>query len=282
MSPLVHRLQEFLRFYLAADTKYRIHSPHVFEMVESVLADERYFYAFEDIERVREKMAMDYSVVEITDYGSGPGGADSEGLGIRVQKRFAQLRQIVRMAGSPRTQCQRLYRIVEYFKPKTMLELGTSVGVSTMYLASAAPDAKIISLEGCPNCAEIARINLDILKLNHAEVVTGVFEISLKPALKKLGQVDMVFFDGNHRREPTVRYFETCLEHANENAVFIFDDIYWSPGMTKAWEEIKQHPRVTATVDFFDISLAFFSADFREKQHFRVVPKNWKFWQVLF
>lgn len=275
-----HRVQQLFKFYAAAQTKYQIHSPFVFELVSEVLEDDRFFYAFEDVERVREEMLRSNSPIEITDFGAGTGGSNDVPEG-RPTTRVAPLHRIAARAGSPLGQAWRLFRLAHFLKPATMLELGTSVGISAMYLASAARDAAFFTLEGCPNCAEIARINLDILKLKQAQVVTGPFENTLLPTLERLQKVDFAFFDGNHRREPTLRYFEAALPFAHEKSVFVFDDIYWSAGMTEAWREIQQHPRVTLTVDFFDLSLAFFNPDFREKQHLRVVPAAWKPWKVF-
>lgn len=207
--------------------------------------------------------------LEVTDFGTG--GA----------KRNATVRLIARQSSSSLCQGQMLFRLANWAAPKTMLELGTSLGVGAMYLASGMRSARFITLEGCADFARVARANLEILDLKNVEVVEGEFEKTLPKALGKLQTLDFVFFDGNHRPEPTLRYFETCLPFAHEKTVFVFDDAYWSAGMAQAWEQIKQHPRVTLTVDFFDLSLAFIASDFREKQHFRVVPFKWKFWKFF-
>ncbi len=243
------------------------------------MEDDRYFYAFRDVEEVRNEMKKSKAILEITDFGAGSGGSHESAEGVRVHYRNAPLSQIVRMAGSSPRQSRRLFRLVNFLQPKNMLELGTSVGVGAMYMASAARDAKFYTLEGCTNCAAVAKVNFEILFLKNVETVDGAFENTLLPTLEKMKKVDLVFFDGNHRREPTIRYFETCVEYAQPHSAFIFDDIYWSEGMTEAWEKIKLHPKVTATVDFYDFGVALFSPDFREKQHFQVLPSAWKIWE---
>lgn len=268
MQTIIHRLRQFLRFYWNAVTKYQLHSPFVFGLVQSVLEDGRWYYAFRDVERVREKMLESTVKLEMDDFGTG--GA----------KRFATVRLVARRAGSSVRQGRMLFRLANWAAPATMLELGTSLGIGAMYLASGMRSARFISLEGCADCAQVARTNLELLHLKNAEVVTGEFEKTLPKALDNLQKLDFVFFDGNHRPEPVIRYFETCLAYANDTTVFVFDDAYWSPGMTQAWEQIKQHPRVRLTVDFFDLSLAFINPEFREKQHFSVVPKAWKPWRI--
>lgn len=280
LKTYLHRARQFVKFYLAAQTKFQTHSPFVFDLLQETLEDERYFYAFRDVEKMRETMLSSDALLEITDFGAGAG--DSNPAENTPTKRTVALRKIARNAGSPAVQGQRLFQLVQHFKPQKMLELGTSVGISTMYMAAAAErDAAFFSLEGCPKCAEIARTNLDILKLSHAQVVTGAFEKTLAPTLEGLRSLDFAYFDGNHRREPTLRYFEACLPFVHEKTVFVFDDAHWSEGMTEAWQAIQQHPRVTLTVDFFDLSLAFFSPDFREKQHLSLVPSRWKPWKVF-
>ena len=269
MSTLFYRFRQFLNFYLSAVTKYQLHSPFVFELANAVLDDERWYYAFRDVERIRKEMLTSDVKLEITDYGTG--GA----------KRHATVRLVARRAGSSLRQGRMLFRLANWAAPKTMLEFGTSLGVSAMYLASGMRSARLVSLEGCADCAAVARANLGILDLKNAEVVEGEFDKSLPKALERLQSLDFIFFDGNHRPEPTLRYFQTCLPFTHDKTIFVFDDAYWSPGMTQAWEQIKQNPRVTLTVDFFDLSLAFINPEFRDKQHFKVVPAAWKPWKIL-
>jgi len=85
-----------------------------------------------------------------------------------------------------------------------------------------------------------------------------------------MGKVDMVFLDGNHRLEPTIRYFEMILSYSHGGTLIIFDDIHWSPGMEAAWYEVRQHPQVTATIDLFFLGIALLNPDFRQKRHFKL------------
>lgn len=269
LQALIHRLRQFIGFYRNAVTKYQLHSPFVYELSSAVLEDGRWYYAFRDVEAMRSKMLASDVKLEVEDFGTGR------------PKRNASVRLVARQAGSSPRQGRMLFRLANWAAPTTMLELGTSLGISTMYLASGMRSARLVSLEGCTDYARVARANLDLLELKNAEVVEGEFEKTLPAALESLQSLDFVFFDGNHRPEPTLRYFAACLPFAHAKTVFAFDDAYWSPGMTQAWEYIKQHPRVTLTVDFFELSLAFINPDFREKQHLKVVPVAWKPWKIL-
>lgn len=259
----------FLRFYWGAVTKYQIHSPFVFGLVQALLADRRPYYAFRDVEMVRDRMLASDAVLEVEDYGAGAS----------KESKRRPLRQIVRRAGSSAQQGRMLFRLAHYLAPQTMLELGASVGISTMYLASARRDTRFLSLEGCPQTAGVAHQNLDILRLRNVEIIPGAFEKTLLPALQKLGYVDLAYLDGNHRLEPTLQYFETCLPFARNQTVFVLDDIHWSPDMETAWKRIREHPRVTLSLDFFDFALVFVNPDFKVKQHWNIVPAWWKFWK---
>lgn len=268
-----YRFRQLLHFYGRAVTKYQIHSPFVFELVDEVLDDDRWYYAFRDIERLRSQMLDSRVEVEFTDLGARSGSSGA--------KRKVAVRDLVRRAASSPGQGRMLFRLVNRLAPKTILELGTSLGIGALYLASAARAASLVSLEGDPECARLARANLDMLKLDNVEVISGPFEKTLPVALDRLQRIDFVFVDGNHRPDPTLASFEACLSRAHDKTAFVFDDVYWSPGMRKVWQQIQRHPRVTLTVDFFDLSLAFINPDFKEKQHFSVVRTALKPWKVF-
>ncbi len=270
------QIGEFFRFYGAAITKYQLHSPFVFELACAVLEDERWFYAFRDVERLREKMLSSDVAVSVVDFGTG---GEHEKLPVEKKR---SVRSIARQAGSSAGQGQMLFRLATHLRPNTMLELGTSVGIGAMYLASALRETRFVTLEGSPEIAHIARMNLDLLGLaKNVEVREGPFEQTLSSALHDLQQLDFVFFDGNHRSEPTLQYFEECLAFAHEKTVFVFDDMHWSQGMSEAWQKIKNHPRVTLTIDFFELSLVIIDPDFRVKQHFEILPARWKPWRLF-
>ena len=80
----------------------------------------------------------------------------------------------------------------------------------------------------------------------------------------------MAYVDGNHRYEPTIRYFQLLLSHAHNDTILIFDDIHWSAEMEKAWKEIQQHPSVRCTVDLFYLGFVFLRDEFKVPQHFVV------------
>jgi len=138
------------------------------------------------------------------------------------------------------------------------LELGTSLGVTTAYLASVNSNIKCVSLEGSTEIANIARDNIDYLGITNIKIIEGNIDETLDIALSEFETLDFVFFDANHKKEPTLKYFNKCLELINENSIFVFDDIYWSKEMEQAWKEIKKNKNVTSTIDLFEMGIVFF------------------------
>jgi predicted O-methyltransferase YrrM len=148
-----------------------------------------------------------------------------------------------------------------------ILELGTSLGLSTAYLAAAAPAAKLYTIEGSPAIAKKAKANLDDLHLD-VHLLSGNFDTVLPLLLADIPPPGLVFIDGNHRLEPTLRYFHLLMQYASRPAILIFDDIHWSAEMEQAWAEIKADPRVGVTIDLFFLGFVFLREEFKVKQDF--------------
>ncbi|WP_245882977.1 O-methyltransferase [Hymenobacter chitinivorans] len=236
-----------------------MHSPFVFGLYAHVIHHDGTFAAYAPIEKRREQLRQDNTLITVRDFGAG----SHTGAG-----RQRSLSSIVRAAAKPRPFGQLLFRLVNHFQPRTILELGTSLGITTAYLASPDSRARVVTFEGCPQTAAVARQTFEQLNLHNIEVVEGNLDQTLAPALAALpGPLDFAFFDGNHRYEPTVRYFEQCLPYRTERSVFVLDDIHWSAEMERAWTTIQQHPDVRLTIDLFFIGLVFFRTN-QPKQHF--------------
>jgi predicted O-methyltransferase YrrM len=177
------------------------------------------------------------------------------------------LRDIARNSEKPRRIARLLFRLVRRFQPATLFDLGTSLGLTTLYFAKAAPQARILTFEGCPETASVAQSNFNALNAKNVEIRVGNLDETLATAVAATDRIDFAFFDAYHRYEPTVRYFETCLRKAHDDSLFVFDDIHWSPEMERAWSYLQAHPRVALTIDLFFIGLVFFRKS-APKQHF--------------
>lgn len=252
----MYQLFAYLRYWLRSGNAHGLHSPFVYGLYTTVICHDGEFEAYPRIEARRRALLRSPQRITVTDFGAGSQVAGAGG-------RERAVRAIARHAAKPPRLAQLLFRLVNHFRPATILELGTSLGLTTAYLAAADSRSQVITFEGCSNTAAVARETFAGLQLHNVHLVEGNLDQTLPATLAGLAQpVDFVFFDGNHRREPTLRYFEECLSKAHENSVFVLDDIHWSAEMEQAWETIKAHPAVTITVDLFYVGLVFF----RKKQ----------------
>ena len=253
----------FLKYYATASNGrgHGVHSPFVFEFITKVLNDDRHFYAYQSIENLRQLLLSDDRQLTIEDFGAGS----------RVGKsNTRRVKEIARSSLKPKKFGQLLFRIVDYYAPDTILELGTSLGITTAYLASAKAGSNVTTMEGAGAVAELAKKNFHKLKLTNISIVSGNFDETLSDTVKKTGKIDLAFIDGNHRYEPTVRYYRQLLPAVHEYTVLIFDDIHWSKEMEQAWEEIKQDTMVMLSIDLFFIGLVFFRKENMVKQHFTI------------
>lgn len=269
----VEMVRRWWRYFRQANTKYQVHSPFVFEFIEDVLEDERNYYAFGIIRTLRERLRESDRMIEVHDLGAGS----------TVQNgKVRSLRSIIDSAVSSEWQGKVLFRTIVKYKPQTMLELGTSVGITTLYQAKAMSKSKMVTLEGCPELSKVARKNFALMQATNVEVITGNFDQTLPQAVRVLKKLDYVFFDGNHRKEPTLRYFNWCLTYSHPYSIFVFDDIHWSDEMEAAWDEIKRHPKVTMTIDLFYFGLVFFRPEFRTTEHHTIIETQRKPWEMGF
>jgi predicted O-methyltransferase YrrM len=234
---------------LKGKTRHGTHSPFVYRLVDKVIYDFSPKKVYEEAEALRKTLLSDNRVINVTDLGAGSHVNNNR------QKKVSM---IAKNALKPGKLAQLLYRLAADLQPANMIELGTCLGITSVYLSKGAPQAKLYTLEGCPETAGIAKETLNKAGVDNYELIIGNFDDTLPKVLDGLDKVDFAFIDGNHTKEATLRYFEWCLPKVHENTLLIFDDIYWSEGMKEAWAAIKAHPQVTVTVDLFWIGLVYF------------------------
>ncbi|MCX6230580.1 MAG: class I SAM-dependent methyltransferase [Bacteroidetes bacterium] len=251
-------LFKYFNYFVSAKTKHDIHSPFVFQLLTKAIKQKTSATAFTEIEALRNSLLKNKSMITIEDFGAGSRTNNGNSR---------QICEIAKNQAKSPKYAQLLYRLVEYFQPENVLELGTSLGISTAYMAKAAPNAKITTIEGSESIASMAVENFKSLNIQNISIIKGNFDVQLPLMLENSDPLDFVFFDGNHRKTPTLSYFKSCLKHKNNNSVFVFDDIHWSAEMEEAWEIIKQSPEVSVSVDLFFIGLVFFRKE-STKEHF--------------
>ncbi len=240
---------DYLLYRLKAKTRHGLHSPFVYRLVDKVIYDFSAKKVYDEVETIRKQLLADDSLITVTDLGAGSHVNNTK------QKRVGD---IAKNALKPPRLAQLLYRLVADAQPGNIIELGTCLGTTSVYLQKAAPNAQVYTLEGCPQTAGVAKKTFHKGGVNDINLIVGNFDDTLPNVITGLDKLDFVFVDGNHRKDATLKYFEWCLPKVHEGTLLIFDDIYWSEGMKEAWTEIKAHPQVTVTVDLFWIGLVYF------------------------
>lgn len=254
---------KYLRYYFTASNGkgHGTHSPFIFHFISHILNDNKECIAYSTVENMRRQLLADDTVLTIEDFGAGSSHSHQNNRTVS---------SIARNAAKPKKFGQLLFRMIQAYQPACILELGTSLGITTSYLSLAKPDATLVTMEGASQVAAIARKNLDALSITNYRLIEGNFDETLQTAINQLPSVDFVFIDGNHRQEPTERYFKELLTRVHNDSILIFDDIHWSREMEQAWETIKRHPAVRCSIDLFFIGIVFFRQEFKEKQYFTI------------
>ena len=250
----------YLKYRIRANTLHGTHSPYVYQFLEQILYQNVSSESLKKIELRRADLLKDQRQIEITDLGAGSH---------QNNNRIKSIQGITKSALKQARFAALYYRIIKSNNPEHIIELGTSLGITSSYMAMASTQ-KVYTLEGCPNTLSIAKETFEVLQIKNVETILGNFDDTLPTLLEKLNQVDFIYFDGNHTKAATLHYFNLALSKANENSLFIFDDIYWSEEMIDAWKIIKADPRVSITIDLYFIGLVFFKKG-QAKENFTIL-----------
>jgi predicted O-methyltransferase YrrM len=218
------------------------------------LLEKHSYYIFQQIENLRNGLKKDSRAINITDFGTGSNRTETVSAIANKSVKSVKYGQL-------------LFRMVHYFKAQNVLELGTSLGITTSYLAASSSEIRCVSLEGCPEIANIANENFDKLALKNIQIVVGDINNTLVDVVSKTNKLDFVFIDANHKLQATLDYFGLCLTRVHPDTVIVIDDIHYSKEMEKAWGEIKNHPQVTSTIDLFQVGIVFFNTDLHKKHY---------------
>ncbi len=254
----MYQIKEYIKFLLNSTNQHGVHSPFVYNFITKCLYDKTAYKAYTKLLDYKKTLENSKTILQITDFGEGSKTLDAHKR--RVSK-------MAKTSSSSKKDAQLLFRVSKYFDFKNSLELGTSLGMGTYAISVANADATIATIEGCPNTSAFAKSQLENHGVKNVEFLIGNFNDTI-PNIKN-NQFDFIYFDGHHNKQATIQYFETLLPKTHNETVFVFDDIYWSKGMTEAWEYIKNHNAVTVTVDGFHLGFAFFRKE-QEKEHFKI------------
>jgi len=268
---LFSQISKYLIYYSKANTIYNSHSPILYEFSKEILEKRNSSNLFKEIEALRASLKIDNRTINFTEFGAGSSTNNDS---------HRSISQIAKSSLSLTTQCRQLHNIIRHYQPEKVLEMGTSLGISTSYMALGKRDSRILTLEGDKSVASIARQNFESLNLKNITILEGRFSDTLSSALDKLKVVDVAFIDGNHRYQPTVDYFNEILGYTSQNSLLIFDDIHWSNQMEKAWQYIKEHEATRMTIDLFHMGVVFLNPAIKAKQHHTNISYKYKPWKI--
>ncbi len=242
-------VKQYLHYWLAAIDQYSLHTPFAYQFYKSVVLEDSKNTDFSKIEGIRRSLLKNRTKIKVHDLGAGS---------VFNTGNIRTISDISRSSLSTSKFSRFLFRLLRQSNPSNVLELGTSLGINTAYMAKANPSVSVYTLEGCPNISGLARKHFDQLQLENIEIITGNIDDTLPGLLKSINTAAFVFFDANHTEEATLQYFEMCLRHKSEDSIFVFDDIHLSNAMHRAWEKIRTHEEVTHSMDIFDAGIVFF------------------------
>ena len=262
---------QILDFFWSSKTKYSVHSPFVFDFVNEVMLKPMPKRQLEKIENQRQKFLTDRDMMDFVEYGAGSRVANGH---------QRQISKVASSSLSGKWQCRLMHNMINTYRPKNVLEIGTSLGVSAAYLAAANQESQIVTLEGNPSSAAKAEALFAELDFSNVTVKLGEFGSTLTPTLEQLKRVDCAFIDGNHRKQATIDYYNLIKKYTTNKSFLIIDDIYWSHGMNSAWQHIQSDPDVAFSIDLFRMGVVFFDKTIMPRQHFKLIESKWKLWSV--
>lgn len=253
MPPYLYRLHTYFRHYFRSirnSKGYGVHSPFAFYFISHIINPKNYYgyYCYESIEHLRMKL---FGCLQT----------------ISNNGKETTVKSIAIKSASPANDSQRLFRLAHFMKAENIIELGTSLGIGTAYLASSNHNANVISIDHNKHLQNIAQENSNSLGLKNIRYITGDFDNALEQVLTHKEQLDLVFFDGNHKGNATLRYYNKLKTKAHRQSVFVFHDIHWSKDMNKAWQTIIQDSLISISIECYNLGIVFFNPEFN-KQHF--------------
>ena len=232
-----------------------IHSPFLFGLVQQVLRNKHPYYCFAKIEAIRNSLRQSNQKIFVQDFGTGKSEQRS-------------IAKIAKTSLATPKDAQTLFRIARYIQAKSILELGTSLGITTTYLASTGSKVKCVTMEGSDQLIKIEKQTAHKANLNNITFIQGDITANLKNTLTQYEPFDMVYFDANHTLQHTLLYFNECVNWTTPSSVFVFDDINTSFQMNQAWKQIVEHNKVTAALQLSRFGLVFFDEKLQKKTYY--------------
>jgi predicted O-methyltransferase YrrM len=263
MGVNLYQIGQYLRHFIVAKRNgHGVHSPFVYTLCENVFYSQERYYDFDNLHRARLRLLNDETVLQAGNFGAGSKTFKSQNR---------KVKDIAARGISTPQQSELLYRLGNYLGITTSIELGTSIGLNALYLASQNPSGQVYTLEGSTYLSSFASNLASKERVNNIHFMNGDFNDLLPDMIERANERTLVYIDGDHSYDATYKYFMMLLPLAKDQNVFIFDDIYWSDEMTRAWREISAHPAVRLSIDTFYSGYLFFQKDIKEKINYSLL-----------
>jgi predicted O-methyltransferase YrrM len=250
VSSKFFQLKSYLTYWLDAVDEHSLHSPFLFDFYTNVLKKEFLDPKLDAIKSNKRKLEDDHRTINVTDFGSGSS---------KMKTSSRKISDITRITTTPEKYSRLYSRILRHYNCTNILELGTSVGINTIYLARAHELARVTTIEGCHEIALIARHLFEECEVRNIQLIEGRIDHVLPAFLDSVEKIDFAFIDANHRFEPTVAYLDLILKKIHTNSILVLDDIHYSREMERAWLALQVHEQVHTTVDLYRCGLVFFN-----------------------
>mgnify|MGYP003579646255 CR=1 FL=1 len=250
MSAKFFQLRSYLKYWLDAVDEHSLHSPFLFDLYTNVLKKDLSNVEFDSLKKIQSKLVHDHRIINVTDLGAGS---------LKMKTSTRKISDIACISTTPEKYSKLYARMLAHYQCSHVLELGTSLGINTMYLAKAHPEIKVTTIEGSPETALIARQVFEESNLKNIKLIEGNIDEVLLPCIHASEKIDFAFIDANHRFEPTLKYVDLILKKIHSHSIVVLDDIHYSSQMERAWHSLQTHELVYTTVDLYRCGLIFFN-----------------------
>ena len=232
---------------------YGVHSPFVFDLITNVIEDKSAYYAYHDISLIRKQLTQNNTFIHC------------KGKRITVKK-------AVQRDGISQKEGEFLFRLTNHYKPRSILAIGSSLGLTPLYLGKYDSTAHCITLESEPDFAEMATHLLSKETNPSLQIRTGAYHESVSDAISQLKQIDCIFADKNVRISDLDVFFNHCLSFIHDHTFCVLAGIRSSSEKYRYWKQLSQHPQITVAVDLFQMGLLFFQPKLHRRVYRTIIP----------
>ena len=228
------RASEYISYLLRSQSDQLLHSPFLFDFYTHCLKGQRKKNDY------HKSLQKNHTAVS------------SSNLGAKHDSKTETVSSLVKKAAIPPVFGNILSRTIRHYEMNNVLELGTQLGVSSSYILEGSPE-HFTSIEGWTAFQETAIQNLSKHFPNSKpNYILADLDVEFAEILTQENKKwDLVYLDANHTYHATLEYLEALLPYIHDQTFLIFDDIYWSKGMKKAWLEISNQANFHIAIDLY-------------------------------